>query len=143
MPEAHRPLNKYLLNEFTFRSHIQELRITGGSDGKEPACHVGDPGSIPGSGRSPGEGNGNPLQYSWLERNALLDCIAFLAEVLENFPGGSDGKASVYNSGDLGSIPGSGRPSGEGNGNPLQDSCLDIPRDRGAGWATVHSVAKS
>ena len=67
MPEAHRPLNKYLLNEFTFRSHIQELRITGGSDGKEPACHVGDPGSIPGSGRSPGEGNGNPLQYSWLE----------------------------------------------------------------------------
>ena len=42
----------------------------GSSDGKEPACHVGDPGSILGSGRSPGEGNGNPLQYSCLE-NAM------------------------------------------------------------------------
>ena len=39
----------------------------GGSDGKESACSVGDPGSIPGSGRSPGEGDGNPLQYSCLE----------------------------------------------------------------------------
>ena len=38
-----------------------------GSDGKESASSVGDPGSIPGSGRSPGEGNGNPLQYSFLE----------------------------------------------------------------------------
>ena len=41
--------------------------IPDGSDGKEPACNAGDPGSIPGSGRSPGEGNGNPLQYSCLE----------------------------------------------------------------------------
>ena len=39
----------------------------GGSEGKESACNVGDPGSIPGSGRSPGEGSGNPLQYSCLE----------------------------------------------------------------------------
>ena len=39
----------------------------GGSDGKESACNAGDPGSIPGSGRSPGEGKGNPLQYSCLE----------------------------------------------------------------------------
>ena len=39
----------------------------GGSDGKAPACNAGDPGSIPGSGRSPGEGNGNPLQYFSLE----------------------------------------------------------------------------
>ena len=39
----------------------------GGSDGKEPACSVEDPGSFPGSGRSPGEGHGNPLQYSYLE----------------------------------------------------------------------------
>ena len=39
----------------------------GGSDGKASACNVGDPGSIPGLGRSPGEGNGNPLQYSCLE----------------------------------------------------------------------------
>ena len=44
-----------------------------------------------------------------------------------DFPGGSDGKASVYNVGDLGSIPGSGRSPGEGNGNPLQYYCLEIP----------------
>ena len=41
-------------------------RVPGGSDGKESACNAGDPGSIPGSGKCPGEGNGNPLQYSCL-----------------------------------------------------------------------------
>ena len=40
-------------------------------------------------------------------------------------------------------IPGSGRSPGEGNGNPLQDSCLENPMDGGAWWATVHGVAKS
>jgi len=45
---------------------------------------------------------------------------------------GSDGKASIYNAGDLGSIPGLGRSPGEGNGNPLQYSCLENPMDRGA-----------
>ena len=48
-----------------------------------------------------------------------------------DFPGGSDGKASAYNSGDPGSIPGSGRSPGEGNGNPLHYSCLGNPMDRG------------
>ena len=43
------------------------LGFPGGSEGKAPACNAGDPGSIPGSGRSPGGGNGNPLQYSCLE----------------------------------------------------------------------------
>ena len=52
-------------------------------------------------------------------------------------------KHLAYNAGDLGSIPGSGRSSGEGNGNPLQYSCLENPMDRGAWWATVHGVAKS
>ena len=42
--------------------------FSGGSDGKESACNVGDPGSISGSGRSPGEGNGSPLQYSCLRK---------------------------------------------------------------------------
>ena len=56
---------------------------------------------------------------------------------------GSDGKASAYNAGDLGSIPGSGRSSGEVNGNLLQYFCLENPRDGGAWWATVHGVAKS
>ena len=58
------------------------------------------------------------------------------------FPGGSDGKASARNVGDLGLIPGSGRSPGEGNGNPLQYSCLENSMDRGAWWATVHGVTK-
>ena len=48
------------------------------------------------------------------------------------FPGGSDGKTSTYNVGDPGSTPGLGRSSGEGNGNPLQYSCLENPMDGGA-----------
>ena len=59
------------------------------------------------------------------------------------FPGGLEVKASDRNAGDLGSIPGSGRSSGEGNGNPLQYSCLQNPMDGGARWATVHGVTKS
>ena len=59
------------------------------------------------------------------------------------FPGGSEVKASARNAGDLGSIPGSGRSPGEGNGNPLLYSCLENPMDGGAWWATVHGVAKS
>ena len=59
-----------------------------------------------------------------------------------NFPGGSEGKASAYNAGDPGSIPGSGRSSGEGNGNPLQYSCLENPMNRRAQQATVHGVTK-
>ena len=58
------------------------------------------------------------------------------------FPGGSDSKESAYNAGDLGSIPGWGRWPGEGNGNPLQYSCLENSTDRGAWWATVHRVAE-
>ena len=58
-------------------------------------------------------------------------------------PGGSEVKASASNAGDLGSIPGSGRSPGEGNGNPFQYSCLENPMDGGAWWATVHRVAKS
>ena len=59
------------------------------------------------------------------------------------FPGGSEVKASASNVGDPGSIPGSGRSPGEGNGNPLQYSCLENPMDRGSWQATVHRVAKS
>ena len=59
------------------------------------------------------------------------------------FPGGSDGKESACNAGNLGLIPGSGRSPGEGNGNPLQYSCLENSMDRGTWRATVHGVAKS
>ena len=59
---------------------------------------------------------------------------------LEDFPGGSEGKVSAFNAGDLGSIPGWGRSPREGNGNPLQYSCLENPMDGEAWWATVHGV---
>ena len=59
------------------------------------------------------------------------------------FPGGSEVKASAWNVGDPASIPGSGRSPGDGNGNPLQYSCLENPTEGGAWWATVHGVAKS
>ena len=59
------------------------------------------------------------------------------------FRGGSDGKASACNAGNSGSIPGLGRSPGEGNGNPLQYSCLENSTDWGAWSATVHGVTKS
>ena len=54
----------------------------------------------------------------------------------------SVGKESACNAGDLGSIPGSGRCPAEGNGYPLQYSCLENPMDRGTWWATVHGAAR-
>ena len=62
------------------------------------------------------------------------------------FPGGAVVKNLPANAGgarDVGLTAGSGRSPGEGNGNPLQDSCREKPMDRGAWWATVHGVAKS
>ena len=59
------------------------------------------------------------------------------------FPGGSLVKNLPANAGDMGSIPGLGRSPGEGNGNPLQYSCLENSMDRGVGGATVHVVTKS
>ena len=59
------------------------------------------------------------------------------------FPGSSDTKESAYNTGDEGSIPGSGRSPGERNVIPLQYSCLENPMDRGAWWATVYGVTES
>ena len=70
----------------------------------------------------------------------ILGCISSL---FISLCGGSVVKASVCNAGDLGSIPGLGRSPGEGNGNPLQYSCLENPMGGGAWWATVHGVAKS
>ena len=75
----------------------------------------------------------------------MLCTVVLLAYTLDpqDFPGGSDGKASACSAEDLGLIPGSGRSSGEGNGNPLQYSYLENPMDRGARWATVRGVTKS
>ena len=55
-------------------------------------------------------------------------------ELFQGFPGGSDGKESVCNAGDMGSIPGSRRSPEEGHGNPLQYSCLENSMDKGAWW---------
>ena len=65
------------------------------------------------------------------------------AALRTGFPGGSDGEESTCDAGDPGSIPGLGRFPGEGNGNPLQDSCLENSMDGEAWWATVHGVPKS
>ena len=59
------------------------------------------------------------------------------------FSGGSVIRNAPDNAGDSGSIPGSGGSPGEGNGNPLQYSCLENPMDGGAWWATIHGVAES
>ena len=86
---------------------------------KESACNAGDPGFIPGSGRSAGEGIGYPLQYSWASLVAQL-------------------KESVCNAGELGSILGLGRSPGEGKGYLLQYSGLENSMNY-----IVHGVTKS
>ena len=86
------------------------------SVGKESACNAGHPGSIPGSGRSAGEGIDYPLQYSWASLVSQL----------------------VNNLGHLDSSRGLGRSPGEGNGYPLQYSGLENSMD-----CIVHGVAKS
>ena len=129
-----------------------------------------DTGSIPGSGRSPGVGNGNSLQYSCLENSmdkrawqaivhgvaksqtqlsmqAVHTCTDYRYFYLKcpslGFLGSSAGGESPCNTGDPGSIPGSGSSPGEGNGYPLKYCCLGNPLDRGAWQAIVHGVAKS
>ena len=66
-----------------------------------------------------------------------------MASAIMVFPGGSDGKESACNAGDPGSIPGSGRCPGGGNGHPVQYSCLENPMVRGVWKAIVHRVARS
>ena len=81
IPEQEKPLN----NTICLFSQLFSLRVlkllgfSGGSDGTKSACSAGDPGLISGSGRCPGEGNGNPLHYACLEKS--MDQIAFQATV--------------------------------------------------------------
>ena len=84
----------------------------------------------------------SPKKMTRLLKN--ISATSFLLSISHYcFPGGSDGKESACNAGNLGSVPGLGRSPGERNGNPLQDSCLENPMDRGAWWATVHGVTKN
>ena len=75
--------------------------------------------------------------------NLLIKVLLGTANTPLGLLGGSVTKESTCNAEHLHSIPESGRPLGEENGNPLQYSCLENPMDRGAWWATVHRVAKN
>ena len=99
---------------------LVNLGFPGGSTGKESACSVGDLGSIPGLGRSPGEGKGYPLQYSW----AFLVTQLVKRDRLQCRRPGFD--------------PWVGKSPGEGKGYPLQDSGLENPMD-----CIDHGVMKS
>ena len=132
------------------------------SKDNESTWNARDLSLIPGLGRSPGGGHGNPLQYSCLKNPHEQKSLAGYspwgckesdttgrpssAQHKDNergFPGGSDVKESACNAGDLDSIPGLGRSPGEGNAYPLQYSYMDNPMDRGTWQATVHGVSKS
>ena len=112
-----------------------------------------------------GEGNGNPFQCSclqnpryegawWaavyevaqsrtrLKRLSSSSSSSSMYHSLIGFPGGSVVKNPPANAGDAGLIPGLGRAPGEGNGNPIQYSCLENPMDKGAWWAIVYGIAK-
>ena len=73
-----------------------------------------------------------------LHQNLIYDQL-----LVHGLAPGPEGKASACNAGDPGSVPGSGRSPGEGNGSPLQSSCLENPMDGGAWWAAVHGVART
>ena len=78
--------------------------------------------------------------FLWRLEVGSVTCVCHL-EI--GFPGGSVGKDSAWNAGDLGSIPGSGRSPGKGHVNSLQYSCLENSMNRSAWWATVHGVTKT
>ena len=103
------------MQEVKYRGSLACRGFPHSSVGKESACNAGDPNSIPGLGRSAGEGIGYPLQYSWASRVAQL----------------------VRNPGHMGSIPGLGRSAGEGKGYPLQYSGLENSMD-----CMAHEIAK-
>ena len=83
-----------------------------------------------------------PSKSLWWAWGWILNMIASYLFLFVTFLGGSDGKETACNSGDPDSIPGSRSSPGEGNNNPLQQSCLENPMDEGTWWATVHGVAE-
>ena len=89
---------------------------------------------------------GSPLPLELQEMSYVKEGMLMTLKtqgLMMGFPGGSVVKNPPVNAGDVSSIPESGRSPGEGNGNPLQYSCLDNPMDRGAWQATVHGVTKN
>ena len=148
------------------------LQPSSGPAGKEYACQCRSHQKYrvsPWVGKVPWRRANNPLQYSCLENPMVsrawqttvhkviksktqlkqLDthtCSIYICiniwEKYMSFPYSSVGKESACNAGDLGSVPAFGRSPGEGNGNPLQYSCLENPMDRGAWRATVYGVTR-
>ena len=129
-----------MFTSFSLQFQHYRYNVWASSAGKQSACNAGNPGSIPGSGRSAGKGIGYPLKYSW----------AFLmAQLVKNWPTGDlssipvedllEKRTAVFWPGEFHGL----YSPGEGNGNPLQCSCLENPMDRGAWWAAVHGVTKS
>ena len=113
------------LSDFRFTSLGLEVGFPGGSAGKESTCNAGEPGLIPGSERSPGEGIGYPLQYPW----------AFLvAQMVKNLPTVKETWLQSLGWED---------PLEEGMANHSSILAWRIPMDRGAWWSTVHGVARS
>ena len=101
-----------------------------------------------GSGHQEDQAMKRNLGFSTPGKKEGLEIMFIIDELIistwrRGFPGGSDGKSSACNVGDLGLIPGSGKSPGEGNGNPLQYSCLEGSMDGGACLAIVHGIAKS
>ena len=92
--------------------------------------------SIPGTGKS----CTNTLKQ---KHPGVFEFFSFFFPLVNRLPRWLSGKELVGRAGDTGSLPGSGRSPREGNGKPLQCSCLRNPRDRGDWWATVLEVAKS
>ena len=93
---------------------------------KNPPANAGDLSSSLGLGRAPGDRTGNAWEIPWTEEPGRLQFM------VSQRIGHDLVTASACNAGEPGSIPGSGRSPGEGNGNPLQYSCLENPMDRGA-----------
>ena len=155
--------NTLQTNKFKFKRLHIDRGFPYSSVGKSSACNAGGLSLIPGSGRSPGEGYRNPLQYTCLEnsldRGAWQATVHEVSEleptewfsfslfvVSEGFPGGASGKEPTCQCGrhrDVGLIPGWRRSLGEGNGNSLQYSCLENSLDRGAGRTTAYGVARA
>ena len=109
-----------MLGRLTFEVNIYIVGFPDSSVGKESTCNAGDPGSIPGLGRSSGEGIGYPLQHSW---------SSLVAQLVKNTP----------DAGHLGLIPRMGRSPGEGKGYPLQYSGLENSMDCFSPWGCKES----
>ena len=154
-------LNKCVIIRFIFRSLIMSQGLPWWLRGQSVCLQCGRPGLDPWAGKIPwrrkwqltpvllpGKSHGqrslvgySPWGHKKSDTTTQLHSTSPLC--LEGFPGGSNSKESACNVGDLGLIPELERSPGEGNGNPLQYSCLENPMDRGAWRATVHGVTKS